>query len=134
MNILKKNWRQKTLEDLENDVWGDPPYDSHLVKRTHQLRKLPLAGLTNDDLAMMLRQNLSLTYIVPLAIDKLQVDILAYGDAGSEGAIMNAILKIPGDFWKTNRDYWITIKKLLDDNQSVWTFEKRDNFDNALCE
>jgi hypothetical protein len=79
---------------------------------------------------MMLRQKFSLDYIIPLAIEKLQVDILACGNSSSEGAIMEAILKIPADFWKSNKDYWTMIKKLLDDNIRVWTF-KRDDFDNA---
>ena len=132
MSKLENNWRQKTLENLEKDFWGEPTYDSYLVSRTHEIRKLPLTDLTSDDIAMMLRQKFSLDYIVPLAIDKLQVDILAYGDTGSEGAIMDAILKIPADFWRVNKDYWMTIKKLLDNNQAVWTFKKRDTFDNGI--
>lgn len=132
MSKLENNWRQKTLENLEKDFWAEPTYDSYLVRRTHEIRKLPLTDLTNDDIAMMLRQKFSLDYIVPLTIDKLQVDILAYGDAASEGAIMDAILKVQADFWGVNKDYWMTIKKLLDDNQAVWTFKNRDNFDNAI--
>ena len=132
MSKLENNWRQKTLENLEKDFWGEPTYDSYLVSRTHEIRKLPLTDLTNDDIAMMLRQKFSLDYIVPLATDKLRVDILAYGDTGSEGAIMDAILKIPADFWRVNKDYWMTIKKLLDNNQAVWTFKKRDAFDNGI--
>ena len=79
---------------------------------------------------MMLRQQFSLDYLVPLAIDKLQMDILAYGDSSCEGAIMDAMVKIAADFWKANKDYWNTIRKLLDDNITVWTF-KRENFDEA---
>jgi len=131
MKKLEANWRQKTLENLEKEFWGEPSYNSYLVTRTHAIRKLPLSDLSNDDIAMMLGQQFSLDYLVPLAIDKLQVDILAYGDTGSEGAIMEAILKIPYDFWKSNKANWETIKKLLDDNSSVWTFKKRDNFDAA---
>jgi len=130
MTKLENTWRQNSLENLEKDFWGKPTYDSYLVKRTHEIRKLPLTDLTNDDIAMMLRQKFSLDYIVPLAIDKLQVDILAYGDTGSEGAIMDAMVKIPSEFWQANKDYWKIIRNLLDNNITVWTF-KRDNFDNA---
>ena len=130
MTRLENNWRQKTLEDLEKEFWGEPTYDSYLVKRTHEIRKLPLDDLPNDDIAMMLRQKFSLDYIVPLAIEKLQVDVLAHGDTGSEGAIMDAMVKIPADYWHSNKDYWKIIRKLLDDNRTVWTF-KRDNFDNS---
>lgn len=128
MKKLENNWQQKSLENLEKDFWGEPTYDSYLVRRTHEIRQLPLNALTNDDIAMMLRQQFSLDYLVPLAIDKLQLDILSHGEADSEGAIMEAILKIPASFWASNQDYWATIKQLLDDNTSVWTFKKLDSF------
>jgi hypothetical protein len=131
MTKLENNWREKTLENLEKDFWGEPTYDSYLVRRSHEIRKLTLTELTNDDIAMMLRQQFSLDYIVPLAIDKIQIDILAFGDTGSEGAIMEAILKISTDFWASNKEHWTTIRKLLDENIMVWTFKKRDNFDDA---
>lgn len=128
---LENNWRQKTLENLEKVYWGKPTFDSYLVKRTHEIRKLPLSQLTNDDIAMMLRQKFSLDYIIPLAIDKLQVNALAFGDSGDEGAIMEAVLKLPADFWNSNKDYWKIIDKLLDDNLIMKTFN-RDKFDSAM--
>jgi hypothetical protein len=131
MTKLENNWRQKTLENLEKDCWGKPTYDSYLVKRTHEIRKLPLSELTNDDIAMMLRQKFSLDYIVPLAIDKLKIDILSYGNSGDEGAIMEAIVKLPADFWKSNNGYWKIIKKLLEENITVWTFNHAQ-FDAAM--
>jgi CDI immunity proteins len=131
MTKLENNWRQKTLESLEKDYWGKPAYDSYLVKRTHEIRKLPLSELTTDDIAMMLRQKFSLDYIVPLAIDKLKIDILSYGESGEKGAIMEAILKLPADFWKSNIDYWKIIEELLVENLTVWTFNQ-DQFDAAM--
>ena len=133
MTKLENNWRQKTLENLEKDYWDKPTYESYLVKRTHEIRKLTLSELTNDDIAMMLRQLLSLDYIVPLAIDKLKIDILSYCDCGDDGAIMEAIVKLPADFWKSNNDYWKIIKELLEENIAVWTFN-HDQFDAAMLE
>lgn len=131
MTKLENNWRQKTLENLEKDFWDKPSFDSYLVKRTHEIRKFPLSQLANDDIAMMLRQKFSLNYIVPLAIDKLQLDVLAFGDSSDEGAIMEAILKLPADFWNSNKDYWKIIDKLLEDNLTIRTFN-RDKFDSAM--
>lgn len=131
MTKLENNWQQKTLEHLEKDYWGKPTFDSYLVRRTHEIRKLPLSALTNDDIAMMLRQKFSLDYIVPLAIDLLQKDLLAFGENGNEGAIMDAILELPANFWNSNKNYWEHMHKMLEDNLSVWTFN-RDTFDAAL--
>ena len=66
------NWKYKTLEKLENDYWGHPNYDSYLVTRVHEIRKISLLELTNDDIAMMLRQKFSLDYIVPLAVERIR--------------------------------------------------------------
>jgi hypothetical protein len=127
---LENNWRNKALEKLENDYWGNPPDGSYLIKRTHEIRTLPLSVLTNDDIAMMIRQKFSLDYMLPLAIDKLQIDILAHGETGTEGAIMDAVLRMPASFWKQNSDYWMVIKTMLDDNSRRWTF-KRAEFDRS---
>ena len=40
----------KNLEELENDNWGSPEYNSRLVIRTHELRRLPLNKFTVEDL------------------------------------------------------------------------------------
>lgn len=77
---------------------------------------------------MILRQKFSLDYMVPLAIDKLQTDILAFGDNSTEGAIMEAILRIPSDFWKSNKAYWKAIDNLLNNNVTGCNFN-RDKFD-----
>jgi len=114
------------LENLEKDYWGAPSFNSYLVKRTHAIRKLPLSALTEDDIAMMIRQKFSLDYLVPLAIDKLEKDILAHGDTGTEGAIMEAILEIPADFWKANTSSWRKIKRILDESTITWSFKRKD--------
>ena len=64
---LENNWRQKTLENLEKDFWGKPDYDSHLVTRCHELTKLPLDNFTTEDLRIMIGQQISLDYLIPLA-------------------------------------------------------------------
>lgn len=131
MTKLENNWRQKTLENLEKDYWGEPTFNSYLVQRTHEIRKLALSELTNDDIAMMLRQKFSLDYIVPLAIEMLQKDVLAHGEDGNEGAIMDAILELPANFWNSNKIYWEIINKMLKDSLSIWTFDRK-KFDSAL--
>ena len=39
-----------TLEQLDKEDWGKPPYDSHLVTTCYKLRKKPLRDFTTEDL------------------------------------------------------------------------------------
>lgn len=52
----------KTLEVLERQIWGDPEFNSHLVRTCHQLRKIPLKDLTPENLRMLIGQQIGLTY------------------------------------------------------------------------
>jgi hypothetical protein len=70
---LQVNWRQKTLENLENDYWGNPNYDSYLVRRCHELRKIPLENFSVEDLRIMIGQQISLDYLIPLALEVLTI-------------------------------------------------------------
>jgi glycine betaine/choline ABC-type transport system substrate-binding protein len=124
---LEDNWQNKSLEKLEKEYWGDPPYPSYLVARTHAIRKIQLNELTHDDVAMMLRQNFSLEYIVPLAIERLEVNILI----DEEGEVMEALLNLPAEFWRSHKSYWQTIKNLIEANKTNWTFTNYDKFDNS---
>ncbi|GMU24135.1 MAG: hypothetical protein AMXMBFR13_42120 [Phycisphaerae bacterium] len=49
--------RSRILEQLENDVWGEPDVSSGLISRCHGLRKKP-------------GQSISLEFLIPLAIER----------------------------------------------------------------
>ncbi len=66
-----------------------------------------------------------------LAIEKLEVDPLAFGECGTEGAIMEAILKIDADFWISNKAHWLIIKGILEKHSTFWTFKNQDNFEST---
>lgn len=63
-----------TLEALENDVWEPPEFASNLVTTLHRLRKKPLDQFTTEDLRIQIGQGLSLPYLMPLALDSLEID------------------------------------------------------------
>ena len=69
---LTKAERESTLQALENDDWGEPTYPSHLVTTCHALRRKPLKDFTVEDLRIMIGENLSLEYLLPLAIEVLR--------------------------------------------------------------
>jgi hypothetical protein len=130
---LENNWRQKTLETLENDYWGKPDYDSHLVKRCHELRKIPLENFTTEDLRIMIGQQISLDYLIPLALDVLTKDLFAEGDF-FEGDLLKNVLAINTAFWDNNKSYWTTLDSLMKDRKNEIEAHKFDtsNFEQSI--
>jgi CDI immunity proteins len=130
---LEKNWRQKTLENLEKDFWGNPEYDSHLVTRCHELRKLSLDNFTTEDLRIMIGQEIGLDYLIPLALEVLTIDLFSEGDF-YEGDLLKNVLIVKTEFWNNNKDYWATLNDLIKDRRSEIIAHKFDttNFDRSV--
>ena len=130
---LENNWRQKTLENLEKDYWNSPGYDSHLVRRCHELRKLPLDNFTTEDLRIMIGQQISLDYLIPLALEVLTIDLFAEGEF-FEGDLLKNVLAIKTDFWNNNRNSWVTLHNLTKDRRNEIDTRKFDtiNFDKSI--
>ncbi|MBK8520183.1 MAG: contact-dependent growth inhibition system immunity protein [Ferruginibacter sp.] len=104
-----------TLEQLDKQDWGEPEYDSYLVKTCHQLRKKTLKDFTIEDLRIMIGQNINLEFLIPLAIEKLKEDILAEGNY-YEGDLLNNVLNSEKQYWLSNKTNWQTVCKLFDQN------------------
>jgi len=132
---LENNWRQKTLENLEKDFWGKPDYDSHLVTRCHELRKLPLDNFSTEDLRIMVGQEIGLDYLIPLALEVLTIDLFAEGDF-FEGDLLKNVLTIKTEFWNNNKNYWATLDNLIKDRRSEIIAHKFDtkSFDKSIHE
>jgi len=114
---MENNWRNKTLENLEKDKWPDiNEKTSRLVARCHELRKIPVGDLTVEDLRLMIGQQIGLSYLVPLAIEKLKEDILSEGDY-YPGDLLKSVLNIEIDFWKENKPLWSVIDSLVELNK-----------------
>jgi len=109
---LEHNWRFKTLEQLEKDVWGPDTFGSHLTSTIHRLRKKVLNDFSIEDLRITIGQQEGLPYLVPLAIEVLKEDISAEGDF-YEGDLLKAVLTVDPKFWKENREYWETVHFLI---------------------
>ena len=61
--------RSKTLDELEEEVWGEPngKYVSPLVARCHRLRNKPIGEFSPGDLRIMIGQEIGLSFLLPLA-------------------------------------------------------------------
>lgn len=111
-----------TLEQIENDRWVAPTYDSYLVTTCHQLRKKPLKDFTVEDLRILIGQNFSLDTLIPMAIERLKQNILAEGHLYPGDLLMNVLNSDPG-YWKRNPIQHHKINKLFQNN--LPSLEKR---------
>ena len=94
---MKKLDRNKTLQDLEGEGWGEPDFHSSVVTNVHRLRRIPLKEFSVEDLRLMVAQQQSLVYLIPLAIEQLGNDPLSEGDY-YPGDLLCAVLRIPDTF------------------------------------
>jgi CDI immunity proteins len=89
--------QSRTLEQLEDEDWGEPEYDSNLVQTIHKLRRKPIGEFTIEDLRVMLGQKVGMEQFIPLALDRLEADPFASGDF-YPGDLLGAVMAIPREY------------------------------------
>ena len=110
---FKNNWRQKSLEILENQNWGNPAKaPTNLIKRCIELTKIPLDNFTLSDLRIMIGQKIGLQFLIPIAIEKLKNDVFVSADF-YEGDLLSSVLDIDELYWGDNEDQWIQLNDLI---------------------
>lgn len=70
----------RTLEELDGERWGEPTFDSYVVRTCHALRRKPLNTLTDEELRLAVGQGIGLEWLVPLMLQRL-----------AENPLMNAL-------------------------------------------
>ena len=93
--------KSKSLEELECVYWEPPNIDSGLVNECYRLRKIPIYKLTSENLRILIGQQISLAYLLPLAFDKLEENLLSGGDFYS-GDLLSSVAKVDNEFWDNN--------------------------------
>ena len=101
-----------TLTQLEKKDWGEPTYSSNLVKTCHALRHKVLRCFTAEDCRIMINQQIGLLYLVPIAINILNKNILTAGDL-YEGDLLESVLRISDEHWKNNLQQHKDVKFIL---------------------
>lgn len=92
------------LDELESDEWPEPNYQSSLVLKCHELRKKRVCEFTVEDFRVMIGQGISLEFLVPLAINELDLNPFAEGDFFA-GDLLKAISSVEREFWDVHTDY-----------------------------
>lgn len=115
-NKLKLN----TLENLEKNIWtlSNVDEESYLIKTCNKLRKKQLINFIIEDLRIMISQNMGLKYLIPIAIEILNENILAEGDY-YEGDLLSAVLSSDIKFWKEDKTNYKTFFELFQKNDSI---------------
>jgi hypothetical protein len=129
---FENNWKQKTLESLEKNVWKnwDVSEGSYLIKTCHALRKKQLIDFKIEDFRIMISQDIGLIYLIPLALEILEQNILAEGD-NYEGDLLKSVLTSSQTYWRNYPENWKTAcqlfeknKELLKNYDTVWEIKK----------
>lgn len=94
----------KSLEELDGEDWGEPAYDSYVVRTCHALRRKPIGDLTTEEIRLAINQNIGLQWLLPLAIENLRKDPFISGDF-FEGDLLKVTLSVPSPVWERHRDW-----------------------------
>jgi hypothetical protein len=89
---------EKTIEQLEGEQWGEPTYDSYVVKTSHSLRTKPLGTLSDEEIRLALSQDNGVRWVLPLAVTKLRENPMCEG-IHYPGDLMAAALRLPKTAW-----------------------------------
>lgn len=117
--------KNKSLMELEGSDWTEPIYDSNLVTKCFELRRLPICNFTTENLRLMIGQEISLDYLIPLALEMLGDNVLSEGDLYC-GDLLESMLRVNKNFWENNpmykNDFEIILKNAVNELKSKQSF------------
>ncbi|MFD4253889.1 contact-dependent growth inhibition system immunity protein [Amycolatopsis thermoflava] len=89
-----------SLEQLEDDYWGDPPPGTtYLISTCHRMRRVPLDELDAEGVRILLGQQIGVPHLVPRALQILNRDPFAETHFGY---LVDALRRIPEEYWTAN--------------------------------
>ena len=93
----------RSIEQIEATRWPDPTAGaSQLVRRCHELRRMPLGRLGVEDLRVLVAQDVGTETVLPMALGMLRFVPLLEGDY-YPGDLLVAVLRRPDTYWATHR-------------------------------
>jgi len=115
----------KTLDELE----GGASSRGTMMSKSSKERKIPLKKLTTEELRIMIVQNRSLKYLVPLAIERLLKDSMLKGDLYA-GDLTNALLTIEKKFWINDLNGYIPMLNTIIEKAQAIVKEDPKSYEN----
>ncbi|GGS84474.1 contact-dependent growth inhibition system immunity protein [Streptomyces griseoviridis] len=118
--------RDRSLQELERERWSAPSGDeTRLMATVRELRRKPIGGLTVEDMRLLIRQNVGLAHLLPLAVEVLRSDPLAEGDM-YEGDLLAAVLTRDAGVWIDYPELRREVRSIVSELADVSPALKRD--------
>lgn len=118
--------RNCSLEELEDDRWPAPSGDAtRLVATVHALRRKPIGELTVEDMRVLIRQNVGLFCLLPLALEVLRLDPLAEGHMYA-GDLLAAVLTRSSEIWSKSPELGRELRLIVSELNDLTPDLKRE--------
>ncbi|MFF7776161.1 contact-dependent growth inhibition system immunity protein [Streptomyces tanashiensis] len=103
----------RTLDEVDPPHWSPPASDATgLVRRVHELRRVPLGELAPADVRTLVSQHVALPYVLPLAVrlllDEPLLDAYFY-----EGDLLLAVVNVPASAWDLFPDLGTRLRTVI---------------------
>ncbi len=103
----------RTLRDINETEEWQAKFESSLVEKCCDIYNSKILSDYNvEDMRMMIGQSIGLDYIVPLALDELEGNLLAEGDF-YQGDLLESVSRISNDFWNENPEQRSFLKNII---------------------
>jgi hypothetical protein len=114
--------RNKSLQELDGQVWDEPCDATHLILACLELRKKAIEAYSIEDLRIMIGQKIGLVYLVPLALELLEDDLFAKGNL-YYGDLLDTLLTLNDSFWSANPTYKQDLEDIIEKNINELTIK-----------
>lgn len=103
----------RTLDELDPPHWAPPAPDAtHLVRKVHELRRVPLGELGPADLRTLIPQQVALPHVLPLAV-RLLLEEPLLDACFYEGDLLLATVKAPASAWSLFPDLGARLRTVI---------------------
>ena len=104
---------QKSLLELEPENWDVANLDEQQLAIAQRCAAKPLRRLGLTELYLLLRENLALPYVAPLAIQRLEGEPFLEA-ATHRGDLLTALMESDSRFWMEHYALWLDVIPLLE--------------------
>lgn len=104
--------------------------ESGLIERVHRIRKKIIRDFDQSDIRICLTQGIGLYYLVPKALDILEIEPWVETDH-YPGDLFKACISIPSEYWDENTEDRTRIKKIAEFAKAILP-KQDDNSDRQM--